>query len=346
MSNELDNNRFKRLKALDEVLSSTKDGVTMAELMENILASTGVEANRFAIDRDLDLLDDMGFEIKKEEKTIWDPKNLQSRKVKTMKYLHPGNSLFKVEISPEEKDFLAEALAMLGLKGIDSMKFFRKLNLKAKTNKNKQIISFTKNPVENKVSKWFQTIYDSIRFKEVVRIGVRDRMPPYKVKYHTVHPWYLREYNRRWYLFGYDEEEDCVCRYTLDRITKFHEIAGTKYRAADMKMDDILKDVVGVSIEDTELLDILFWVSDVSADYVAKKYIHHSQKEVSKEVAERIAGRTLDYEGGKYFTIQCKENYELRREMLSFGSALVVLTPEHLRSTLKAQRHQMLHMYE
>lgn len=345
MSNELDNNRFKRLKALDEVLSSSTAGVTMAELMEKVLAS-GVEANRFAIDRDLDLLDDMGFEIEKEKKNIRDLKNQQSRNVYFIKYRHPGNSLFKVEISAEEKDFLAEALAMLGLKGIDSMKFFRKLNLKAKANKNKQIISFTKNPVESKVSRWFQSIYDSIRFKEVIRIGLRDRLPPYKVKYHTVHPWYLREYNRRWYLFGYDEEEGCVNRYTLDRITKLQETAGIKYRAADMKMDDILQDVVGVSVEDTKILDILFWVSDVSADYVAKKYIHHSQKEVSKVEAERLVGRPLDYEGGKYFTIQCKENYELRREMLSFGAALVVLTPEHLRDTLRSQLKDMLQMYE
>ncbi|MDE6552787.1 MAG: WYL domain-containing protein [Muribaculaceae bacterium] len=345
MSNELDNNRFKRLKALDEALFSSPAGVTMAELMEKVLAS-GVEANRFSIDRDLDLLDEMGFEIEKEKRVIKDIKNQQSRKVYFIKYRHPGNSLFKVDISNDEKDFLSEALAMLGLKGIDSMKFFRKLNLKAKTNKNKQIISFTKNPVENKVSRWFQSIYDSIRFKEVIRIGVRDRKPPYKVIYHTVHPWYLREYNRRWYLFGFDEEDGCIRRYTLDRITKLQETAGIKYRPAYVKMDDILQDVVGVSVEDTEILDILFWVSDVSADYVAKKYIHHSQKEVSPEEAKNIVGHTLDYEGGKYFTIQCKENYELRREMLSFGPALVVLTPEHLRDTLRLQLKDMLRMYE
>lgn len=317
----------------------------MAELMEKVVAS-GIEANRFAIDRDLELLDDIGFEIEKEKRTIRDLKNQQSRNVYFIKYRHPGNSLFKVDISAEEKDFLAEALAMLGLKGIDSMKFFRKLNLKAKGNKNKQIISFTKNPVESKVSRWFQSIYDSIRFKEVIRIGLRDRLPPYKVKYHTVHPWYLREYNRRWYLFGYDEEEGCVSRYTLDRITKLQETAEIKYRAADMNMDEILQDVVGVSVEDTEILNILFWVSDVSADYVSKKYIHHSQKEVTKEEAEQIACPPLDYVGGKFFTIQCKENYELRREMLSFGPALVVLTPEHLRATLRSQLKDMLLMYE
>ena len=110
-------------------------------------------------------------------------------------------------------------------------------------------------------------------------------------------------------------------------------------------MNEILHDVVGVSIDDGDILDILFWVSDVSADYVAKKYIHHSQKEMTPEEAEKIVGHPLAYDGGKYFTIRCKENYELRREMLSFGSALVVLSPDILRSTLKSQLKEMLEIY-
>lgn len=346
MSNELDNKRLKRLKAIDEILSSTKNGVSMAELIEHVKSSEGVEADRFSIKRDIGLLNEMDFTTISEYRSVRNIRNQQNRKIEFFRYVNPTTTLFKINISQDERDFLSEALAMLGLKGIESMKFYRSLDLK-KTNKNKQVISFTKNPVESKVSNRFKDIYDAIRFKEIIRIGVSDRRPPYKTVYHTVHPWYLHEYNRRWYLFGFDEKEQDIRRYTLDRISKFQKLdkTNTKYRAAYKKMNEILHDVVGVSIDDGDILDILFWVSDVSADYVAKKYIHHSQKEMTPEEAEKIVGHPLAYDGGKYFTIRCKENYELRREMLSFGSALVVLSPDILRSTLKSQLKEMLEIY-
>lgn len=346
MANDLDNNRLKRLRALDEILSSGKE-VSMTQIIEKVKDSTGIESDRFALNRDLKLLDSWGFEVLRTKKSIRDLKNQQSRNVTLFKYKNPNTSLFKVELTSDEKNFLSEALSMLGLKGIQHQTFFIRLHLKANPNSKKRFISFTKNPIENQVSKAFIYIYEAIKHKNVIQIGVHERTPPYTVITHTVHPWYLHEYNRRWYLFGFDEEEQAIKRYTIDRIDKKPKIKEKiTYLPATQTIDEILHDVVGVSVEDVEVMEVLFWVSDVSADYVAKKLIHHSQQELTREEAEAKLGAAIDYEGGKYFTIRCKENYELRREMLSFGPALVVLSPAPLRSRLKSQLHQMLEMYK
>lgn len=356
MPTELDDNRLIRLHAIDQILSSEKKGVTMNELIERVTEITDgrvrkdkkVNVNRFSIKRDLEVLSDMGHPTDDSNTiSVHDKKNRQDRHIQLIRYEDPDSSLFKVDLTADEKKFLEAALGMLGLKGISSMKVFRNLNSKIDSkSKLQRWISFTKNPIEKQVSKYFDEIFTAIRLKDVIQVWIKDRKPPYTVRKHTVSPWYLHEYNRRWYMFGLEEESQQIKRYSLDQMTKKPKVMTGKTYAAPLKsMDEILYDVVGVAVEDGEVLDVLFWVSDDSADYVSQKPLHHSQTEQTLENTAALLGSAPPYDGGKYFSIQCKENYELRRELLSFGPALVVLTPEKLRNTLKDQLTEMLERY-
>lgn len=345
MAKELDKSRWKRLITIDGILHGSEEGVTMAELIDKITETTGVPTNRHVVKRDIKALRSLGAKVDEKDDKVKDPKNNQERNVTRYSYKNPSTSLFQVSLTEEERKFIGQALEVLGLKGLVVMKLFKGLDLKTSGRKTDFKISFTMNPKEKFIGKWIDELYKYIHGKGVIHLKMQDRKPPYAKIMHTVHPWYLREYNRRWYLFGWNEETQEIMHYSLDRIVSIKERSDIAYRRPFMSITEILKDVVGVSMPKADPIDVRFWVSDESADFVEKKPIHHTQEVLSKEKMEEAIGRTLDLKGGKYFTIRCKDNYELRREMTSFGTALLVLGPEELRSKLKTQLQKMYEMY-
>ena len=51
-------------------------------------------------------------------------------------------------------------------------------------------------------------------------------------------------------------------------------------------------------------------------------------------------------EGGRFFRIDCKRNYELIRELTSYGKELLVLEPSNIREEIKARVKSMGEDYE
>ena len=101
---------------------------------------------------------------------------------------------------------------------------------------------------------------------------------------------------------------------------------------------DILKryeEVIGVTFyPDKDLQHIEFWVSDASNDFVATKPMHHSQHAVSIAREKELRDAYPKLNGGTFFSIDCRENYELIRELTSFGKELLVISPVELRNTV------------
>lgn len=66
-------------------------------------------------------------------------------------------------------------------------------------------------------------------------------------------------------------------------------------------------------------------MSDTSKNYVATKAIHGSQTQIKGEAEQTIRSQYPNLEGGAFFTIDCIRNYELIRELCSYGKELIVL---------------------
>lgn len=344
MSKEFDKNRLKRLRAIDEILSTSDEGVTMSQIIGQIGEITGIKTDRFAVIRDLKFLkDQLGMDVIESHVYLTYQKNSQIRKSKAYKYKNSETSLFKINITDEEREFLSKAMEMIGLKGICNLKLFKRLKLNS--DYKSSIISFTKNPLEKNIGVIFQNLLDTIKDKRVISIRIRDRKPPFNIVTHKVHPWYLREYNRRWYLFGMEDSSRTIMHYALDRIVMPIRNLKRDYIDPTSSIDDILKDIIGVSLPDNATQEILFWVSDESADFVSRKLIHHTQVEIQKVERILLSALPSEVSGGKFFKIFCKNNYELRREMLSFGAELIVLYPNNLRDQLKAILQKMSENY-
>lgn len=93
--------------------------------------------------------------------------------------------------------------------------------------------------IYNKGMEHFTPLFDAIRKKTTVEITYQSfRMPePQTV---TVHPYYLKQYNNRWFLFCSTGDYTNISNYPLDRIHSVRH-ANIPYRETDINFDEYLK---------------------------------------------------------------------------------------------------------
>ena len=109
-----------------------------------------------------------------------------------------------------------------------------------------------------------------------------------------------------------------------------------KYIPYDGDLNERFEDIIGVTLyEDRPVQTIVFWVSDYSKDYVATKPLHESQRNIRNEREEELRQQYPKLEGGRFFSIECIENYELIRELTSFGKDLLVLSPTDIQQKVR-----------
>lgn len=135
--------------------------------------------------------------------------------------------------------------------------------------------------------------------------------------------------------------------FSLDRIDCVVPLPSHKYIEYDGEINEIFGDIIGITInEESPVYNIVFWVSDISKDYVATKPIHDSQKNISGSEEEKLRRIYPALSNGRFFSIDCKENYELIRELTSFGKELIVLTPVMIRKKIENRITEMVGNYK
>ena len=260
------------------------------------------------------------------------------------RYADPSYSIFKKEMTEDEKYLLAEALSLLGqfdgLPNLEGLEALRK-SLNVKTDR--QIISFTKNPLEN--STLLGELFTAISQQQVVELHYHRFDTPDEERTVTLHPYLLKEYNRRWYLIA-AAESGKLLNFALDRIDKVVPLPSHVYVPYDGDLNERFEDIVGVTLnEDKDLQTIVFWVSNRSKDYVATKPIHESQRNIRGEREKELHEKYPTLCEGRFFSIDCIENYELTRELTSFGKDLIVLSPQNIVEQVQQRILEMQNEY-
>lgn len=144
-------------------------------------------------------------------------------------------------------------------------------------------------------------------------------------------PYLLKEYNNRWYLLASPFDSDRILSFALDRINRVEYTSGHKYKMPSEDFIERYEEVVGITFyEDRPVERILFWVSDYSKNYVRTKPIHGSQRNLSPAEQQKLHEEYPQLLNGNFYTIDCIENYELIRELSSFGAELIILSPLHI----------------
>lgn len=348
-------NAMTRYKILDELLSDRYHNYSLDDLTEKVCqkleelspASNGV--SRRQIEKDVHYLEFEGpFLADIERYTVdgYDKEKQKSYSKRCLRYSRATYSIFKKEMSDDEEYLLKEALSLLGqfdgLPNLDGLEDLR-LGLGAR-NDNRQIISFTKNPLEN--SSLIGELFTCISRKQVVRISYHRFESHTDIRSFDVYPYLLKEYNHRWFLFCQREKDSKITCFSLDRIDEVKPLPSHEYVDYLGDMNEIFEDIIGVTlIRNAPLYHVVFWVSNVSKDYVMTKPLHPSQVYIKGVVCENLRNK-YSLQEGAFFSIDCKYNYELQRELTSFGKELLVLEPVELQNIIFEKIKAMYENYQ
>lgn len=137
---------------------------------------------------------------------------------------------------------------------------------------------------------------------------------------HVIHPYFVKQYNGRWYLFGLDEKEERIKNLAFDRIQSVLHSAHV-FRKNDMiDFNTYFDNVVGVTVPcaaDSEISEIKLRFSPGRFRYVTSKPIHHSQVVID--------------EGECIVSLKLHWTLELEQQIFSFGPDVEVLSPAWFR---------------
>ena len=346
-------NAVTRYYILDKLLAnryhhySTED---LCRLVNEELAEMNQEpVSRRTIELDLNYIENEGpfmAEIKHYQVDDISPRTLKTIKKSCHRYADPSFSIFTQKLTDDEKRLLGEAFSLIGqFDGLPDFEGLERLRESLKVKTDRQIVSFTKNPLEGK--NLLGKLFTAISQKQVVEIHFHKFDTPELNRSMVVYPYLLKEYNRRWYLIAAAEDTGKLLSFALDRMDKFVPLPSRSYKEYDGDLNERFEDIIGVTLIDgNPLQTILFWVSDFSKDYVATKPLHESQRPYRGESEIELRQQYPMLEGGAFFSIDCMENYELIRELSSFGKDLLVLSPANIQQKVCDRAASQIQAYQ
>lgn len=186
------------------------------------------------------------------------------------------------------------------------------------------------------------TLYDAIEHRRVLRFSYRPKYDQEQVPL-LFHPYYLKEYNQRWFVFGKaTTPEGQPLPYSLcgiDRIEgKIMVVDGVDYQPMKepQSASRHFSDIVGVTRKNGKPQRIEIAANDRQTFYrILTKKLHRSQ---------RTLAYPDDAERGR-FVITVIPNPELDTLLMSFGPDIEVLSPADYRQSFIARVLRMGEMY-
>lgn len=241
-------------------------------------------------------------------------------------YEDPNYSIQNAPLNETEAKQLKSALQVLSrFKGIPQFEFINEIipAIESKlglVSLEREVMSFENN-LDYEGSKFITPLFNAIVNKRSLTVEYQDfKSPlPYTIAFH---PYYLKQYNNRWFVFGYNEfTNNEYWNMALDRIKTIEE-AKAKYIETEVDWEDYFYDLIGVTKKvDDELQTVKLWFSPSQAPYVITKPIHPTQK-------------SKNTEDGLEVTINVVPNYELEKLILSFGETVKVLSPKSFQKAI------------
>jgi predicted DNA-binding transcriptional regulator YafY len=139
------------------------------------------------------------------------------------------------------------------------------------------------------------------------------------------HPYFLKQYNNRWFLFGLCEhlkENNSITNLALDRIEQINYSNVRYIENKDIEFSEYFEDVIGVTVYEKEIEQIILEIDNSLFPYVETKPFHGSQK-----IKERTPHSTI-------IELSLIINYELENMLLGYIDKIKIVTPDHLREKM------------
>lgn len=246
-------------------------------------------------------------------------------------------SILNQKISDSELDAINSALMVFHrFRGIPQFEWVNELGPKLqnlfKGNTSPEVISFEQNEYLRGIE-LLPVLYRAITNQLVLNIKYKS-FKEKEAKEYLFHPYYLKQYNKRWFLLGLNDKNKEIQNMALDRIESINQ-SPYKYSKNVIDFNDYYEDYIGVTRQKNDIpirIELLF-NKDI-APYIITKPIHGSQKKIRES------------ESGVVFEIFVVPNYELCHLILSFGDSLEVLLPLEYRRYIRNSVRKMAKKYE
>lgn len=174
-------------------------------------------------------------------------------------------------------------------------------------------------------------LFDAIISKQPLRITYQ----PYgKDAFDSVvHPYYIKQYNNRWFLFGYstDGVHENIVNMSFDRIKNIAPASVPFVENTFRDFEEFFDDIIGVTRTDAELQSIVLRVAPSRIPYIVSKPLHPSQHNL--RASEGI------------IELEVIPNRELYQLLLSFGPDVEVLEPSEIRQKMAQFAKSMSEKY-
>lgn len=341
-----------RYALIDSMLANRHKAVSIQDITDFVnehLPEFGIDegVSKRCIEKDIEYLEwGSPFSVELERYTI-DATAVNDRvyKKRCLRYADPTFSIFKKKLTEDEKAVLESALTTLGsFDGLDNFEWLAELRKQLKVEERKPIISLSKNLVEN--STLIASLFSAISNEQVVELTYRKFLDSTERKV-IISPYLLKEYNRRWYIVGGAYDTNRVLNFALDRLVEIEFKTGYTFKPCETDLEERFEEIIGVTFnEEVPLTQILFWVSDAIKGYIHTKPIHGSQIHIKGDRADKLHILYPQLQSGDFLTIECRENFELIRELTAWGDDLIVLTPVSLRDRIVDRINRMKTRYQ
>jgi predicted DNA-binding transcriptional regulator YafY len=304
------------LEAVNEALyehTGSEKGISRRQLFNDIR------------DMESDQVYQIPLEHHKEGKRVW------------YRYSDPDFSINKRPLNEDEASQLKEALLTLNrFKGMPQFAWVDELVARLESGFGlkqgaERIIEFEENPYL-KGSEHITTLFQAILGKQVLEVSYQGfkQVKPSKLRFH---PYYLKQYNNRWFVFGLNEEFESLTNMALDRIQQVTGAKGKYEPNADINFTEHFEDVVGVTVPEGEVQRVELRVGMKLWPYMASKPLHGSQKVLKKDKGSVTIGLSV------------KLNHELQSLLFSYGDELEVLAPPELRTIMRERAKTLAKRY-
>lgn len=252
-------------------------------------------------------------------------------------YASPDCSISNSPLSSAEITQLHSAIDTLSqFKGLPQFEWIDDIIDKLKLSSNIQvdeIVSFDTNIFlkgRNYVGDLYQYIINKVVLK-VEYLSFRWEKPIII----TFHPHFIKQYNNRWFIFGYNSDYDIQgWNMALDRIIKIEFAGNIPYIESNICWREYFEDIIGVTNNpEVDVEPIVLHCYGNTGKYIENKPIHGSQH------SNWINNECLEVK------LLVKQNFELASTLLSYGSSIKVISPKSLIDKIKNSAIEINNLY-
>lgn len=253
------------------------------------------------------------------------------------RYSDKDYSLAMQQINPVEAELLKSTLDMLGrFSGLPQFDFVQELTLKLKKSFQLEDLDECIFFDQNEYLKNLHLLGDLLKYIQTQRVLQMQykSFNQNKEEDFLFHPYFLKQFNKRWFLFGQRDGFNSWTNLALDRIVAFAPTEGITFIAPTETHSSYFEDIIGVSKPaDKDCKYVKIRIDRPMWPYIDSKPLHPSQTVVARSDLYTI------------IQLELIPNYEFYAQILGFGAAVEVLEPTEVRETILQKLKENLDHY-